>query len=347
MEHNVYIKSIHPSVLTYCVDDHGMKVGDVIEKIRTDGPDGIEQDVIELNKTTNSLLTDERPITLTCSGKRYNKEDAMYWAWEKRKEYKKEFRKGTPLVCACEKGRFEDVKVLITGYNDVNGSNGNNNNMTLKEYVSQVGKVSYGGERTPLMVAALKEHFQIVKYLIEQGEADPNIANSRGYNALHYAAGSNETNTELIELLLTHMTLDSINKKNWRGFTPLDYAYWYNDSPLRQEIIALLRSKGGKANYHDENGRDVGKGNGDLNVERHTVVIGSDIEVVREVLTKIDDINEVIYGETVLDLAYRYNDSPIQQEIIDLLRSKGGKANCYDATAVSYTHLTLPTKRIV
>ena len=75
MKHNVYIKSIHPSVLTYCVDDHGMKVGDVIEKIRTDGPDGIEQDVIELDKTTNSLLTDERPITLTCSGKRYN--DAM------------------------------------------------------------------------------------------------------------------------------------------------------------------------------------------------------------------------------------------------------------------------------
>ena len=55
MKHNVYIKSIHQSVLTYCVDDHGMKVGDVIEKIRTDGPDGIEQDVIELNKTTNSL----------------------------------------------------------------------------------------------------------------------------------------------------------------------------------------------------------------------------------------------------------------------------------------------------
>ena len=153
MEHNVYIQSIDPSVLTYCVDDHGMKVGDVIEKIRTDGPDGIEQDVIELNKTTNSLLTDERPITLTCSGKRYNKEDAMYWAWEKRKEYKKEFPDGTPLVCACEIGRFEDVKLLIIGH-DVNGSNGNNNNMTLKEYVSQKGKRSDGNEYTPLMAAA-------------------------------------------------------------------------------------------------------------------------------------------------------------------------------------------------
>ena len=39
----------------------------------------------------------------------------------------------------------------------------------------------------------------------------------------------------------------------------------YNDSPIRQEIIALIRLKGGKANYYDENGRRVGEGNGDLN----------------------------------------------------------------------------------
>ena len=117
------------------------------------------------------------------------------------------------------------------------------------------------------MTAAKKEHFHIVQYLIEQGEADPNIEIiSSGYNALHWAAGSNRMNTELIELLLTHMTLDSINKKEDRdGETPLDYAYDCNDSPLRQEIIALLRSKGGKANRYDENGRDVGEGNGDLN----------------------------------------------------------------------------------
>ncbi len=124
----------------------------------------------------------------------------------------------TPLVCACEKGRFEDVKLLITGRNDVNGSNGNNNNMTLKEYVNQLGKASDGFffkyEETPLMAAARNEHFQIVKYLIEQGEADPNIAHSEwGYNALHYAAGNNKKDTKVIELLLTHMSLNSINKK--------------------------------------------------------------------------------------------------------------------------------------
>merc|ERR1711998_520008 len=102
-------------------------------------------------------------------------------------KYEKEFPKGTPIVCACQKGRFEDVKLLIAGRNDVNGSNGNN--MTLKEYVNQVGTDSGGyGGCTPLMAAARYEHFQIVKYLIEQGEADPNIANSLGQNALHEAA---------------------------------------------------------------------------------------------------------------------------------------------------------------
>ena len=99
--------------------------------------------------------------------------------------------------------------------------------------------------------------------MIEQCEADPNIEFS-GLNVLHYAA-HNSTNTGVIQLLLTHMPLDSINKKGSRGtHTPLDCAY-LNDSPLRQEIITLLRSKGGKANCFDENGRNVGPGNGDLN----------------------------------------------------------------------------------
>merc|ERR1711998_725495 len=92
-------------------------------------------------------------------------------------KYEEEFPRGTPLVVACEKGRFEDVKLLITGHNAVNGSNGNNNNnMALKEYVNQFRWSSDGGysEYTPLIAAARDEHFQIVKYLIEQGEADPN-----------------------------------------------------------------------------------------------------------------------------------------------------------------------------
>ena len=138
--------------------------------------------------------------------------------------------------------------------------NGYRDEMTLKDMVSQVGRNSRGYEWTPLMIAAENEHFQVVKYLIEQGEADPNIADSYGQNVLHtvlHAAGhnNNRTNTELIELLLNHMTIYSINKMaSGDGNTPLDYCYECNDSPIRQEIIALLRSKGGIANYNDENG---------------------------------------------------------------------------------------------
>ncbi len=176
----------------------------------------------------------------------------------------------TPIVCACEHGRMDDVELFINlhpfhKYITNRDANGYRDDMTLKDMVSQVGKDSDGANMTPLMIAAYGEHFQVVKYLIEQGEADPNIASSDGVNALHFAALNNRTNTELIQSLLTHMTLDSINKKGRGGATPLDWAYHHNHSPIRQEIIALLRSKGGKANNYDENGRHVGEGNGDLN----------------------------------------------------------------------------------
>ena len=132
--------------------------------------------------------------------------------------------------------------------------NGYRDDMTLKDMVSQVGTDSRGLEYTPLMIAARYEHFQVVQYLIEQGEADPNIANSYGRNALHWAACTNRTNTESIQFLLNPMSLDSINKEDNDGETPLDCCYAYNNSPIKQEIIALLRSKGGIANRHDENG---------------------------------------------------------------------------------------------
>ena len=166
------------------------------------------------------------------------------------RRYGLEFQGKSALVCACEKGRMNDVELFIKlhrfhKYIEMKGVK--EGNMTLKEYVSQVGKNGWGGEYTPLMIAARYEHFQIVKYLIEQGEADPNIADSEyGYNALHVAAGNNKTNTELIEFLLTNMSLTSINKKDEDGDTPLDWAYKFNDSPIKQKIIDLIRSKGGK-----------------------------------------------------------------------------------------------------
>ena len=172
--------------------------------------------------------------------------------------YKEEFPRGTPFVCACQRGRMDDVESFVN-LHDFHKyiSNSNNGNMALKDMVNHVGSNSRGYERTPLMTAANREHFQVVQYLIEQG-ADPTITDSAGWNALHYAARWNITNTELIELLLTHMSLDSINKKSRGGETPLDLAYrnWSN-LVIRQEIIALLRSNGGKTNYYDDDGNYI------------------------------------------------------------------------------------------
>ena len=181
---------------------------------------------------------------------------------------------GTSDVSRNSDGGWDDVNTIsfTPFYSNsiinmhMNYSVGSQNNVKFYfRYAYDNGNGSDGVEWTPLIAAAYGEHFQIVKYLIEQGEADPNIATSDGYNVLHCAADNNRTSTELIELLLTNMTLDSINKKNRWGDTPLDRAYAYNYNPIRQEIIALLRSKGGKANRYDVNGRYVGEGNGDLN----------------------------------------------------------------------------------
>ncbi len=168
----------------------------------------------------------------------------------------------TPIVCACENGRMDDVELFMNLHRFIKYIEieyVNEKGMTLKEMVSQIGRKSDGLEVTPLMAAAFREDFHIAQHLIEQGEADPNIAQSYfGLTALHFAAGNNRTNTDLIQLLLNHVTGDSINKDaSGRGATPLDSAYQLNHSPIRQEIIALLRSKGGKANYHDENGIEM------------------------------------------------------------------------------------------
>ena len=47
------------------------------------------------------------------------------------------------------------------------------------------------------------------------------------------------------------MSLTSINKKAGGTDTPLDKAYKYNKSPIKQKIIDLMRSKGGKSEYHE------------------------------------------------------------------------------------------------
>ena len=105
------------------------------------------------------------------------------------------------------------------------------------------------------MIAARNEHFQLVQYLIEQGEADLTITtNYDRYNVLALAARYNENNTNIIQFLLENMSPNDINHRMRNGCTPLDYVYMHNDSGIKDEIIELIRKHGGIALKFNENG---------------------------------------------------------------------------------------------
>ena len=168
--------------------------------------------------------------------------------------YKKEFPQCTPIVVACEKGRLEDLKIFIAGHRG-----------SVKKLLEEVGTDSYDNDGcNTLMVAAIYEKPEIIDYLLNYG-ADPTITNSLGYNALHWSARYNYKSTRITESLLKKMPLESINKKDRWGRTPLDHAYYYNGNPIQNDIVQLIRQHGGKANWYDRNGGFVEPGKGDLN----------------------------------------------------------------------------------
>ena len=140
------------------------------------------------------------------------------------------------MVCACEKGRVEDVEGMIRGARAAG--------MDVTAMVSEVGTDSNGWSYTPLIVAAMYEHSTIIEILL-QYNADTATTTRDGWNALHVAAANNKTTTTTVQLLLNNMKLEDINHKDTDGNTPLDYCY-YNNSSIKQQLIDLIRQKGGK-----------------------------------------------------------------------------------------------------
>ena len=112
-----------------------------------------------------------------------------------------------------------------------------------------------------MRIAATYENQQVLEYLLNNN-VDPGNTNCDGWNSLHFGAHTNKKSTKCIELLLNNMTIESINKVNNDGETPLDYAY-YNGSLIKNDIIKIIRKYGGKANLWDENGIHVGRSNED------------------------------------------------------------------------------------
>ena len=118
--------------------------------------------------------------------------------------------------------------------------------MDVTAMVSEVGTNSNGTSGwTPLMAAAYYEHSTIIEILL-QYNADTATTDHNGRNALHYAALKNKTTTTTVQLLLNNMKLEDINHKDRHGNTPLDDCYNYNDSSIKQQLIDLIRQKGGK-----------------------------------------------------------------------------------------------------
>ena len=163
------------------------------------------------------------------------------------KRYKNEFPRGTPFVCACEKGRVDDVNQFLNlhrfhAFIDVGTANAG---MDVTAMVSEVGTDSDGWSMTPLIAAARYEHSTIIEILL-QYNADTATTDDYGNNALHKAAGTNKTTTTIVQLLLNNMKLEDINHINRYGDTPLDLCYEYNDCSIQQQLMDLIRQKGGR-----------------------------------------------------------------------------------------------------
>lgn len=172
------------------------------------------------------------------------------------------------LVQACQNGELDSVKALVEGHNKD----------TLGEMVSKEGNNSDGYPRTPLQSAAENEQFEIVEYLVKTCSNKVDIIGqtlSNGWSSLHFAAWKSKKNVQTLQCLIVNYNGNIktiINQKNDDGYTPLDCAYTWNDSPIKKDIVALLRQNGGKADRYDKNGSFKGKGKGELSVEAEKLI---------------------------------------------------------------------------
>ena len=145
------------------------------------------------------------------------------------KKYKKEFPKGDPLICACEKNRINDVENMIKILLETNNKNVINNE----------GKTSRGISFTPLGIAARKGYLNIVQLLIENG-VDSSICSKRDkWNVLHIAAYYSKKSSNVVKYLLKHLPEKVINQKDVGGETPLDNAY-SNPYRVKDEIVECM-----------------------------------------------------------------------------------------------------------
>ena len=103
---------------------------------------------------------------------------------------------------------------------------------------------------TPLQTAIRSENLQHVEWLFDKDA-------THSYGPLHCAAQWTKKEKSVLEFLLQNIATDDKNRI-FRTKTPLDYAYLLNKSKIKNEIIALMREHGCKANWYNEDCVKVG-----------------------------------------------------------------------------------------
>ena len=251
------------------------------------------------------------------------------------------------IYVAAELGNIESVKQHLAAGTDVDAKN--DDGMTLLHYV--------GGR------------MEIAKLLIAKG-ADVNARDNYGDTPLHYSAYA--LNYPRVRLLLSNGAfLNRVGIRHKSEGTPLDYAYLAKENITNiyqknqhkadaNKIIVLLKKQGGRtskllmAKFRP-------KKNSLFNA-----IQGRDLKLAKKLIKDGADIEERGGRESgkrsATPLYYAaYNVDPAMTK---LLLESGANVNAVDyqgeiplhtaiyhsfpnVEAVSYTHLTLPTKRIV
>ena len=190
--------------------------------------------------------------------KRYKEDTWIIPRWGRHLEYPRKIPL-SPHINACEEGYLNDLKVFIAAHKIENPG------ISVEKMLDTYGYDSMGCLTNALLIAAENERDDIIEHLL-QYNIDINVTDVDKRNALHLCHPIFNPKGDVIrcvELLLKNMPLNTINY-NHNGETPLDYIY-ESSEPIKWEVAKLIRQYGGKANYHDEKGNDVGMGYGDLN----------------------------------------------------------------------------------
>ena len=122
----------------------------------------------------------------------------------------------TPLMIAAKYGKLAAVQFLYYSGADVDQKN--------------------RLDRTPLHLAALNGHLEIVKFLVKDCEADVNKTNKWDKTPLHYAA--EEGRIDVVQFLVQDCGVD-VNQKNRYEETPLHLA----TQRRHKEIVEFLEKK--------------------------------------------------------------------------------------------------------